>query len=522
VSFQLHELSVRPATAHASSNVLFATAAIALAAVVTGLPILGHLSGQPVGMAICFVLVMLVAVFAAPMLPVVLVFSYLFQNLFVALVSPEILDLNEFKAIRGYNFLLTATAWMVVIFRYWIDRASFDRRFRALMNVSFLGLGLVGLYFAIGLASSPTNAAIYLRNIATPLMLFGIFAVVAARFRLTIQTAFAAMAYAVVAYGYAELFFHEPLLRLVNGDVYLQLLNKQSHDAGVWVKEMLETGRVFRSDLDALEVELLNTPLLGDHGIRVFRLLGPNFHPISYAYALAAFSLIAAGTGSLIYWALSLPLLIVIGSKGALALVLLSVAGFVGSKLLGGRWLIWCYLAVLAAYAAVGIAVGIRAEDYHVIGFIGGVKGFLQNVLGHGLGTGGNWSLDMAQLDWGRSQRLGHTDVAVESAVGVLLFQMGIAALVLLGCVASLAWRAWGLYIDRNDRLTGIVALGVLTVLVNGIFQEEALFSPLALGVMMGILGLMLGRALRQNARMAVPATRVDHLAEPFVGAAGR
>src|SRR5713226_6756738 len=83
-------------------------------------------------------------------------------------------------------------------------------------------------------------------------------------------------------------------------------------------------------------------------------------------------------------------------------------------------------------------------------------------------------------------------------------------------------WRGWRLYMDRNDRLTGIAALGVLTVLVNGIFQEEALFSPLALGVMMGILGLVLGRALRPNARIGVAATRVDHLAKPFAGAAGR
>jgi hypothetical protein len=499
VSFQLHELSVRPAAAHASSSVLFTTATIALAIVATGVPVVAHLSGQPVGIAMGFALALFVAAFATPMLPVILVFSYLFQNVFVALVSPEIVDLADFKTIRGYNFLLTATAWTVVVFQYWINRETFDRRLRALLNVSFLGLGLVGLYFMIGLMSNPTNAAIYLRNLATPLMLFDIFAVVAARFRLTIQAAFVVMACAIVAYGYAELFFHEPLLKLVNGDVYLRLENQGMKDAGVWVSEMRETGRVFRNDLDALEVELLNTPLLGNHGIRLFRLMGPNFHPISYAYALAAFSLIAAATGSLLYWVFSLPLLIVIGSKGALALLLLSMAGFLASKVLGGRWLIWLYLVVLAAYAAAGIVLGIRAEDYHVIGFIGSVKGFLQNVLGHGLGTGGNLSLDIAHLDWGRSQRLGHTDVAVESAVGVMLFQMGIAALVLLACVASLAWRAWRLYIARNDRLTGIVALAVLTMLVNGIFQEEALFSPLALGAMMGILGLVLGRAFRST-----------------------
>jgi hypothetical protein len=451
-------------------------------------------------MAICVVLGLLIAGFAAPALPAVLIFSYLFQNLFVSFVSPEIVDLSEFKAIRGYNFLLTVTTWLVVVLRYWFDRATFDRRFRALMNVSFVALGLVGIYFIIGLPSDPTNAAIYLRNIATPLMLFDIFAVVAARCRLTMQAALVAMALAIAAYGYAEVFGQERLLQLVNGDVYLHLTNTGTHDAGLWVKLMEETGQVFRSDLDSLEVDFLNTRLFGDLGMKVSRLLGPNFHSISFAYALAFFSLVLAGTGGAIYWALSLPLLLIIGSKGALILVLMSMAGFVGSKVLGGRLLIWSFLAVLAVYAAAGIVVGLQAEDYHVLGFIGGMKGFLKDPLGHGLGVGGNLSLDMALLDWRRSQHLGYTDVAVESAIGVLLFQMGVAGFVLLGCIASLAWRAWKLYVNGNDRLTGIAALGLMTVLVNGIFQEEALFSPLALGVMMALVGLVLGRSFRASA----------------------
>ncbi len=470
---------------------------IALAVLVTGLPVLGHLLGQPIGIAICLVLSVLVANFAEPMLLPILVFSYLFQNLFVSLVSPQIIDLVDFKTIRGYNFLLTATTWLVIVLHYWTHRASFDRRFCTVMNVSFCALGLIGIYFAIGLLSDPRNAAIYLRNIAAPFMLFQIFAVVAARFRLSIHAAFVAMAYAIVVYGYAELLLHEQLLRLVNGDAYLHLSNMQMHDAGVWVKEMQETGRVFRSDLDVVTTQFLNTPLLGDLGIRIPRLLGPNFHPISYAYALGFFSLILAATGGLAYWLLSLPLLVIIGSKGALVMVLLSIAGFAGSRFLGGRWLIWSYLAVLAVYAVAGVTIGVQAEDYHVIGFIGGLKGFLQNPLGHGLGIGGNLSLDPALIDWSRSQQLGHTDMAVESAVGVLLFQMGIAGIVLLGCIAWIGWQAWKLYRRGHDPLSGIAALGLLAVLVNGIFQEEALFAPLALGVMLALVGLVLGRAFR-------------------------
>jgi hypothetical protein len=37
----------------------------------------------------------------------------------------------------------------------------------------------------------------------------------------------------------------------------------------------------------------------------------------------------------------------------------------------------------------------------------------------------------------------------------------------------------------------------VSAITVNGIFQEEAMFAPLALGVMCGFAGLMLGGAQR-------------------------
>src|SRR5712692_9907468 len=120
MTFQISGTSVGSVGALHSLAFSRAIVAIALAFIATGVPILAHLSGQPIGMAICVVLGLLIAGFAAPTLPVVLVFSYLFQNLFVSLVSPEIVDLSEFKAIRGYNFLLTATAWLVVVLRYWI------------------------------------------------------------------------------------------------------------------------------------------------------------------------------------------------------------------------------------------------------------------------------------------------------------------------------------------------------------------------------------------------------------------
>jgi hypothetical protein len=103
----------------------------------------------------------------------------------------------------------------------------------------------------------------------------------------------------------------------------------------------------------------------------------------------------------------------------------------------------------------------------------------------------------MSSIDWAQSQHLGHTDIAVESAVGVLLYQVGVFGMLILAVLGWIAAKLWKLYRRTGDRLHAAGALGLLTIAVNGIFQEEALFAPLALGMLAALAGLMLGRAYR-------------------------
>ncbi len=469
---------------------------LVLATVATAFPVAAHFSGHAIGLAACVVLGMLIANFATAIVPPVLIFSYLFQNLFVALVSPHLGSLDDFNAIRAYNFVLTAAAWTVVAAHYFTSRQSFDRRLRRLMDVSFLALGIVAVYFAIGLASNPKGAAVYLRNIATPFMLFHCFALIGFRFRIAVQGAFVVMAWALVAYGYGEALMQERLFELTNGGTYVEL-SSRVNDPAAWLKELQQYGRVLRSYFDTLAVDFLNTPLLGDLRITVHRLLGPNFHAISYAYALAFFALVLAASGNVLYLLAAAPLLVLIGSKGAIVLVIAAIAGLIVSRFIRWRGLFWLYVAALLAWAAAGIVIGLRAGDYHVIGFLGGLENFAHHPLGQGLGSGGNLRLDTTQIDWSRSQQLGQTDVAVESAVGVMLSQMGFGAIAILLAALWIVWRVWTLYMHTGDRLTGIAALGLFAILVNGIFQEEALFAPLAFGTMMALAGLLLGRSCR-------------------------
>src|SRR5437016_2285906 len=104
---------------------------LALASGVTAIPVVCHLAGQPMGIAVCVLLALLVANFATAAAPMTLIFAYLFQNLFVAFLSPQISDFNEFNSIRAYNFVLTAAMWIVVAGSYWMDRARYDARLRS-------------------------------------------------------------------------------------------------------------------------------------------------------------------------------------------------------------------------------------------------------------------------------------------------------------------------------------------------------------------------------------------------------
>jgi hypothetical protein len=483
---------------------------IALAAAVTGLPVLLHLTGAAVGIAACVVLALLLANFAAPAVPIALIFSYLFQNLFVALVSPAIDDIGQFNTIRAYNFILTAVTWIVAAWWFWTARASYDRRFRALMDVTTVALAAIGVYFVLGLIANPAGAVIYLRNIVAPFLLLQIFAVVAYRNRISMSWALIAVATFTLLYGYLELFAHDGLLRLVNGDTYLNWKVKESYEAGVFLKDLHETGRVLRSYLDTLVIDFLNTPLFRDLGLSVYRLVGPNFHFISFAYALAFFSVVLAALGSWWYVILALPLLLVVGSKGALIVTVLVTPAIAALPYLRGRAPLWLFVAVLAIYAAAGIIAGIKMQDYHVIGFVSGVASLLGNPIGHGIGVGGNLVVEVATIDWNRSQHLGQMDQVMESAVGVLFYQMGVFALVPLATLVWLAVKLWGLYMASHDRLFAAGTFALLTITVNGIFQEEALFSPLALGVVVALAGLLLGRAYRTT-----PAEAVRHVVTP-------
>ena len=470
---------------------------VALGLVVTALPVVFHLAGQPIAIAICVLLAVILVSVATASIPTALILSYLVQNLIVALISPHIDNIDQLNSIRAYNFFMTATVWLLLTAGYWLERARIERPMRLLIDVTTAALALIVLYFLLGLASNAESAATYLRNIAAPFLLFQIFALVAYRHKVPLLKPLTIIAALAIAYGYFELFAQQDLYRLVNGDVYINWRIRQEYEAGVWLRELQQTGRVMRSYLDTLSIDFLNTPLLPETGLKLYRLVGPNFHSISFAYALVVFAIMLTAFGRWWWSLLAFPLILIIGSKGALVTLALVLGFLVLINAVGMfRNFTW-YAITLAVYAAAGVYVGIHAQDYHVIGFLGGLRGFAASPLGHGIGAGGNLSLTVSALDWSQSQTLGHTNVAVESAIGVLLYQMGVAGLVLLALLGWIVLVLWREYRRTHLRAFAAAALGMAAITVNGIFQEEAMFAPLALGLMCAFAGLTLGAAYR-------------------------
>jgi hypothetical protein len=189
------------------------------------------------------------------------------------------------------------------------------------------------------------------------------------------------------------------------------------------------------------------------------------------------------------------------------------VAAWIATRLLGAVLTLLLGFLGMIAFAVLAIRLGLQIGDYHVIGLMGGLDGFVQRPFGRGLGIGGNLSDSYFSIDWSAAQAAGTIDGAVESAIGVLLYQMGIAAFVPLAFYFVVALKAWRLYASSGYLTQGLAGFGVMVVLLNGLFQEEALFAPLALGLMLSLTGLVIGSHVRMQAVASEDAER-----EPLAG----
>ncbi|MDK9697127.1 MAG: hypothetical protein OEL76_12100 [Siculibacillus sp.] len=493
---------VATATVHPRVEVAVATIVSAVfAAAATALPLVAQLISPLVGVPLAAAIAAVVALGLPGLVPAVLIFATMFQNLIVSLLSPAIPDADAFNFIRGYAFLSTVVVWLVLVGGFLLAPRAHTPLVRLLVRRGLWLLMIVGVFAAIGLVRNGSAAIIYTRNIVTPILLLHIMLLIAERRRLAVGPVFLLYAILLFACGWLEMTSRETWLVVTNGHAYWTLNSAGMAAAGYWEQVLKQTGFVYTELIDFFRIHLFNTHYFSD--IEVLRLHGPNIHAVSFGYALAfmALHLIASGRWWLAVFAV--PLLVLASAKGAFVVVVFVIAAWTATRLIGPRPALVAMLVLAAVYAAAMFLNGLATGDYHIIGLVGGLKGFASNPIGHAIGSGGNLTATVTLDEWNKAQEMGSFEGAVESAVGVLLYQMGAAGLLVLAYYLDVARAAWRRYARSGLLHQGLAAFGTLVVVVNGLFQEEALFSPLALGLMAAFAGLVLGAAERVDAREA-------------------
>ena len=457
-----------------------------------------NVMGAPFAVGVLSLVAVAIASVVPAWMPSIAVIVLLFQNVFVSIFSPLIPDPATLDFIKGYNFLICSVFWLTTFFYFLMGQRNQSAPVRRLMLHGNVVISLVSLYFAYGYLQNGFAAAVYLRNIILPVFVFQTALLTSATFEIRATPTLVAIAIVFFICGYIELTFRDFWLYLTNGGTYWGFDEIKAAATGSWEREMRLTGHVPVDFLEKFKTSFLNTPLLDGFGLSdIYRILGPNTAAIGYAYGVCFFELFLFSVGRPLLAVLALPLAILCGVKGALVMMLFVLGSWLATFLIGAAATLWLGLAGLIAYLGFGLRVGLQIGDFHVIGFMGGWDGFLQSPFGRGLGSGGNLSDDFGLIDWGAAQRAGKVDGAVESSVGVLLYQMGIAAFAVLGFYFSIGVRVWRIFATSGILAQGHAAFAIFVVLVNGVFQEEALFAPPAMGLVMCLAGLVLGNAIR-------------------------
>lgn len=423
-------------------------------------------------------------------LPAFIVFLQivLYQNVLVSIFSPG-MSHNSYVALSGSSFIgsvVVAGAFSVHLLR------SDDSRVKRLSQYVVAAIAVAAAYMAIGaVAQGPVAAIVSFRSVSA--MLFSL--LIGLRLGASWGYRTAAICFLLAVFmGLIMTVFEiaDPAwyLDLVNATDFVNLKNEGLR-ADTYYYDV-------HSVIESQTGSWFNSPLLSG-GEGSFRFGGPNMHSISYAYVLSIAALVLMSLGRLELALVLLGFGISAGVKGPTVLFAVTTGLYILWHLTRSkRLLLAATLGFSAFYVVYGIRTGIEIGDFHSLGFMGGVYGFLANPLGHGLGAGGNMGTTVSKAYWEKMQHAGSADVGLESAVGVLLYQMGIGCVAVFAALIRLLQNApFGTSPRPGAAPTDLLFIGLWIGLVNGVFQEEA-YSPYAVGLLVLFCGILAANGRRR------------------------
>jgi hypothetical protein len=438
-----------------------------------------------------------------PLAGILVYFQFLiYQNLMTSLFSPGMAYQPTYVMLGGTNFLALCLIAPIALNRliapYWWRETRQSVLLRRVVWIVLAALVMTVFYSLLGaVKAGPTSAAIYFRNFTSPLfaVLVGLDLGRIWGYR-TIGPVFMYSVALALVLGFIEYCYPLEFYDWIHEVTYYQLKYY-----------MAPTGNTFfvPQDIVAHFTNVLFNVSGGDthQTMNTFRFGGPIITPTSFAYIMCVVGLLAISLRRTVWLVVVLPLLLLEGAKGSLLLMVLSVALWVVWKSTRSKRAVMIAGVVLSTlYVGSGIVIGLQSNDYHVIGFLGGVHSLVGNPLGHGIGVGGNLSADANagfKMDGpGGFTHLG-ADFALESAIGVLFFQTGFASLLIFAVFFVLVYTApLGELVGNQLRPVNrdILVFAVALIMVNGVFQEEA-YSPYAAGMIVMMCGCIVGNGRR-------------------------
>lgn len=419
-------------------------------------------------------------------IPALLIATAIFQNVAIAFWVEESSTVGQISTARALSFLVMVSLFAAVSIGAIAARQRVARCHVHLVWLSWIVLVVIGGQTALGIPTAGLNgAAAYARNISLLPIALALGLLCQPRNGTGSLRWFSAAFVVLLVFGYVEMAFREELYPLVGFDRFMLRTSERSAD----IQYRLFLG--FSQYLNAQQTALFNDPNLD--AFSIIRLQGPTAHPISFGYALVITSLPLLARAPLTVLLLQAPLQYGINSKGAVLLLLACAGARLGVRILLSMPSILRALAVVTVWAmstAAGIVLGLRHGDFHVLGFLGGLKAFVAKPLGHGVGTSGNLTETgvNGRIDWVAMQHAGSADRGIESAVGVMLDQLGAFSAVYF-LLAVLVIRQ---LIVARDPLHIVLATAAIGLIANGVLQEEALFSPSSAGLLFFMIGLVL------------------------------
>jgi len=431
--------------------------------------------------AIIIGLTVLVALFAyRPLAGLTVYFQVLiYQNSFLSLFLRTGIEKGAFTAVQGFAFAAISGMALVSVWRVYRPAMRHTLVFK-LTRCTIIALAVIVAYACYGVVrSSPTSAVIYFRSDAAMLLALIVGLDVGRNWCYrTVGIIF------ISSFGTAALL---AVVEYVAPYTYYTFFDLRGYYNFKLPVDVPEISRSVNQVIASRVMTWFNITG-GGNGLSV-RLYGPNIEMVSFAYVVAVVGVVAATLGQGILALAVLLFLVSAGVKGPLIMLVLAGALFAICWVIRDwRLALAASLFLLASYVTVGIVHGMASRDFHVIGLLGGVNGFLNMPWGHGLGVGGNLSEEALQggLDWQTWQHTG-ADYALESSVGVLLYQMGVAAaavyvpiiMLLRRGMAQTTWQR----VRRHPSAIDVLFIAIACILVNGFFQEEA-YSPYALGIL--------------------------------------